>query len=126
MSSPCQMSSWRGSVNSGVDMAQARLPVEGVVPLTLPGCSRWGEFGSSTTSGHDIGPAGLDFLWVIPALELGLDFEPRSIEHLDYGRRFEKAKVKINALAPELFDVSDLITDVEGNEQAATSNQHTS
>jgi hypothetical protein len=68
------------------------------------------------TSGHDIGPAGLDFLRVIPALQLRLDFEPRSIQNLKYCRRFEEAKVKINGLAPELVDVSDLVTDVEGNE----------
>jgi len=35
-----------------------------------------------------------------------------------------RKRVKINALAPELVDVSDLIADVEGNEQASTSNQH--
>ncbi len=95
-------------------------------PASHLGSNRAVEFGSSTTSGHDIGPAGLDFLRVIPALQLRLDFEPRSIQDLDHGRRFEEAKVKINALTPELVDVSDLITDVEGNEQAATSNHHTS
>ena len=93
---------------------------------SLVGWNRWVELSSSTTSGHDIGPAGLDFLRVIAALELRLDLEASSIEQLDHCRRLEEAKVKVNALAPELVDVSDLITDVESNEQASTSNQHPS
>ena len=82
------------------------------------------EFGASTTSGHDVGPAGLDLLGVIAAFRLRLDVEPRRLQQVDHCRRLEEAKIEIDALAPELVDVSDLVTDVERNKEASTGNQH--
>jgi hypothetical protein len=55
---------------------------------------------------------------------LRLDLESRGVQGFNHCRCFEEAEVKINVLSPELINVSDLITDVEGNEQPSAGNQY--
>jgi hypothetical protein len=45
----------------------------------LVGSRHCGHLNTSTTSGHDISPVGLDFLGIVLALQLRLDLEARSL-----------------------------------------------